>query len=102
MPPMVEQKDQMHVEELSLVPRSKYIEFIKANPNLEVMPRQLRLDLDPLPSEIAQDPKPVIESKPIPSKTALIVPVVPLIHNLEKIDFTFYKGDHQESEDNSI
>ena len=45
-----------------MVPRSQYNDHVLANPELTVMPRQLRLDLPELPCDIKQEvlPEPVI------------------------------------------
>jgi hypothetical protein len=50
LPPFPE--DAYDPEALPLVPRSDYIEFIANHPELNPMPREMRLDLDPLPIDI--------------------------------------------------
>jgi hypothetical protein len=45
MPPITEDLDENFNNS---VPRSEYINFIKENPTLTVMPRELRLDLPEL------------------------------------------------------
>lgn len=55
MPEMVELKEDLEDERLSLVPREDYISFVKENPELAIMPKEMRQDLEPHPLD---DPKP--------------------------------------------
>jgi hypothetical protein len=52
MPEIVELNEDLQIPKLSLVPRAKYIDFVKQNPGLTVMPKQMRLDLDPHPIDV--------------------------------------------------
>jgi hypothetical protein len=49
MPPITEDLDENFNNS---VPRSEYINFIKENPTLTVMPRELRLDLPELECDV--------------------------------------------------
>ena len=40
----------------NMVERKDYINFIKSNPDLYIMPKRYRLDLNPLPSELIAEP----------------------------------------------
>lgn len=54
-PPITENIDEKS-EKLNCVPRPQYIQHLKSNPRLTRMPRQMRMDLPPLPDEFIQVP----------------------------------------------
>ena len=49
MPPITEELDENFN---NCVPRSEYIKFVKENPTLTVMPKEMRLDLPDLECDI--------------------------------------------------